>query len=66
MPAGLHLFVLFFPLGEPEEVPCRDKVHMATSHGLVLNEIHRSPDVFLDCIVKLLGLCLDLDVDILL
>ena len=49
-------------LGVPDEVPCRDRAHMATSHGLIINEIHRSPNVFLDCIAKLLGLCLDLDV----
>lgn len=35
---------------------------MATTHGLIFNEIHRSPNVFIDSIVKLLGLCLDLDV----
>ena len=35
---------------------------MATSHGLLLNELHHSPRVLLDCLVTLLGLCLDLDV----
>ena len=43
-------------------MPCTDKAQMASSHGLILNEIHRSPEVFIDSTNKLLTLSMDLDV----
>ena len=58
----IEMLMTIMYVGEPEEVPCRATEHMATSHGLLMNEIHRSPDVFLDSIIKLLSLSMDLDV----
>jgi hypothetical protein len=48
--------------GEPREVPAVSRSHLATVYGLLWNEVHKSPEVFLDSVLRLLMLSLDLDV----
>lgn len=45
----------------PIEVPTSKPEHLGTAHGLMLNEIIRSPSVVIDATVKLLKLALDLN-----
>lgn len=46
----------------PTHVPCPNRELLATSHGLLLNELAHSPDMILDSLLKLLVLSVDLDV----
>lgn len=45
----------------PQEVPTSQREQLATAHGLMLNELQRSPAVVLQAIIKLLKLALDLN-----
>ncbi|CAE7676808.1 unnamed protein product, partial [Symbiodinium microadriaticum] len=58
----VRIMLIRLSSGEPVEVPCKDRAHMATSLGLIMNEIYRSPEVFMDSANKLLALSMDLDV----
>ena len=46
---------------EPRFVPTRDERLLATPYGLLINELHRSPDAVLKSTLRLLELALDLD-----
>jgi len=59
---------LSLPLGgilakepEPQMVPTANPEHLATPYGMLFNELHRSPDVIITNVLKLLKLALDLD-----
>jgi hypothetical protein len=45
----------------PQEVPTSKPELLATAHGLMLSELHRSPTVVLQATIKLLKLALDLN-----
>jgi hypothetical protein len=45
----------------PKEVPTPSVELLATTHGLMLNELHRSPTVVLQSTIRLLKLALDLN-----
>eukprot|EP00954_Amorphochlora_amoebiformis_P002751 216063-Amorphochlora_amoeboformis.AAC.1 len=54
----------YLPMGlnqEPKFVPTVKSELLATPYGLLINEIHRSPDAVLQSVHKLLELALDLD-----
>jgi len=48
-------------LREPQEVPTSEKPLLATPYGLLLNELHRSPQLVLQSVIRLLQLALSLD-----
>ena len=54
----------YLPIGmniEPTEVPTLQPTLLATPYGLLINELHRSPDVILDAFINLLNQALTLD-----
>jgi len=55
---------VYLPLNmtyEPKFVPAKNEALLATPYGLLINEIHRSPDAVLQSVIKLLELAMDLD-----
>tara|TARA_R110002050_G_scaffold205528_2_gene341223 strand:+ start:127 stop:2670 length:2544 start_codon:yes stop_codon:yes gene_type:complete len=57
---GNHLSVEFNDV-LPEAVPCLNKKLMSTPYGLLLNEVHRSPEVLVSTVIRFLHLAMEMD-----